>query len=217
MNPPQSESAIADYTRAIELNGDFAEAYKNRGDTYRQLSPPNYDAAIADFTEAAQIKPNFLEAQQNLAWAYHERGQLCAEQRIYDKAIADFTEVLRLSFGTAYLMSLSYLDRGRVYSFLHKYNEALSDFDEVIDLDGAVAIFWAYFHRGNIYHKQGRYKAALLEYNNAEKQGLKEPNLYRNRSATYAALDRQEEAEADRVRAQQEEVMIPFSLNPDED
>jgi len=222
LEPQNYEAAIADYTRTIELNSQFAEAYNNRGDAYRHLFLPNYEAAIADYAEASRIKPDFLEARQNLAWTYLERGCSYQEQKIYDKAIADFNEALKLNLGDAALVSQIYLHRGEVYSLLHKYNEALRDFDEIIELGSAsnldkdssdyidklpleFNVYYAYFHRGNIYHEQGRYKAALFEYNNAEKLDLTLPELYINRSATYSALGRQEEAEADVVRAQEQE------------
>lgn len=227
MTPPQNEAAVADYNRAIELDADFAKAYNNRGDTYLQLAPPNYDASIADYTEATRIQPDFLEAQQNLPWAYYDRGRAYRKQRSYDKAIADFTETLKINSEDIILTCRVYLQRGDVYSVLHKDNEALSDFDEVISLlyvnnssfrlfhayDSnsknafvlLAAVSWAHFRRGNIYHEQGRYKTALLEYNSAEEVGLAEQILYRSRSKTYAALGRQAEAEADLVQAQQVE------------
>ena len=59
------EGAIADFTKAIELNPEFAAAYNNRGGAKREKN--DLDAAIADFTKAIELKPAY-------AVAYNHRG-----------------------------------------------------------------------------------------------------------------------------------------------
>jgi TPR repeat protein len=50
--------ALTDYTKAIELNPDFAEAYNGRGAVkYRQ---GNLAGALADYNKAIELKPNRL-------------------------------------------------------------------------------------------------------------------------------------------------------------
>lgn len=51
------DEAIANYTKAIELDPNFAGAYCNRAIAYHQLK--KYDLAIADFSKAIELKPNF--------------------------------------------------------------------------------------------------------------------------------------------------------------
>jgi tetratricopeptide (TPR) repeat protein len=58
-------AAIADYTRAIKIEPEYASPYINRGNTYAKLN--NYNAAIADYTSAIRIDPE-------LAIAYNNRG-----------------------------------------------------------------------------------------------------------------------------------------------
>ncbi|MEI6687187.1 MAG: tetratricopeptide repeat protein, partial [Planctomycetota bacterium] len=48
--------AIADYTKAIELNPNLATAYYNRGIVLKSLGKT--EAAIADFTKARDLKIN---------------------------------------------------------------------------------------------------------------------------------------------------------------
>ena len=73
------DKAIADYTEAIRLKPDCAEAYKRRGFAYgRGLAYVNNNddnKAIADFTEAIKLKPRFRRGIRQ-AWSrLHERGR----------------------------------------------------------------------------------------------------------------------------------------------
>ena len=74
--------AIADFTRAIELERENLKAFYNRGISY--FEKEEYESAIADLTHAIQIKPDF-------AWAYYMRGFAIESigKNIPD-AIADF-------------------------------------------------------------------------------------------------------------------------------
>ncbi len=47
------EAAIADYTRAIELDPEFAGAYWGRGDSYYHFG--DYENAIADYRMYGQL------------------------------------------------------------------------------------------------------------------------------------------------------------------
>jgi len=47
------EEAIADYTKAIELDPEYVWAYNNRGFAKKNLG--QYQEAIADFTKAIKI------------------------------------------------------------------------------------------------------------------------------------------------------------------
>jgi tetratricopeptide (TPR) repeat protein len=78
--------AIADYTQAIKLNPNFAEAYYFRGNSY---SLNDSDKAITDYTEAIRLNPRYAEAYYNRGWGYFW-------EQDYDKAIADFEAVLKI-------------------------------------------------------------------------------------------------------------------------
>lgn len=47
------QEAIKDYTKAIQINPQFAYAYKNRGINFSDLK--DYQAAIKDFTKASEL------------------------------------------------------------------------------------------------------------------------------------------------------------------
>ncbi|MGB3262319.1 MAG: tetratricopeptide repeat protein [Microcoleus sp.] len=60
------EGAIADYTAAIRLNPNYAQAYNKRGIIHgRNLK--DYPAAKADFDRAIEIDPNYGDAYYNRA------------------------------------------------------------------------------------------------------------------------------------------------------
>ena len=55
--------AITSYTRAISIEPEFAEAYNNRGNSFKQVA--NREAAILDYTKALVLKPDYPDAVYN--------------------------------------------------------------------------------------------------------------------------------------------------------
>ena len=51
---------MEDYDKAIELDPNDAEAYNNRGNSYRDLG--QYQRAIEDYDKAIELDPNDAEA-----------------------------------------------------------------------------------------------------------------------------------------------------------
>ena len=56
----QHDQAIQDYTEAIRLKPDFADAYYNRGLNYYKKG--QYDRAIQDYSEGIRLKPDYAAA-----------------------------------------------------------------------------------------------------------------------------------------------------------
>jgi tetratricopeptide (TPR) repeat protein len=52
-----------DYTKSIELNPKYAEAYINRGNILN--SEKRYDDAIRDFNKAIELRPDFPNSYFN--------------------------------------------------------------------------------------------------------------------------------------------------------
>ncbi len=80
-----SDSALADYDRALELDETLLAAYTNRGTLYARLG--NFGLAIGDFTLVISLDPDN-------AVAYNNRGIIHAVEGNYDLAIADFQEAI---------------------------------------------------------------------------------------------------------------------------
>lgn len=94
--------SIGDFSEAIKLRPDYAEAYKNRGDSYRQ--DHKYDLSIADYTKAIQLRPNFSDAYSGRARAYKLKYD-------FEPAIADMTKAIQLQPK----IGLYYYERGEIY------------------------------------------------------------------------------------------------------
>jgi tetratricopeptide (TPR) repeat protein len=68
------DKAIADYTKAIELDSKFVQAYDGRGSAW--FIKGDYDKAIADFTKAIEIDPKYDQAYYGRANAWEKKGDL---------------------------------------------------------------------------------------------------------------------------------------------
>lgn len=81
----QSDRAIDDYNRALELNPSDSYALYNRGLLY--LEGEQYQFAIEDFGQSLKLRPDNTEGYEQRAQAYAATGVLV-------EAIADITRVL---------------------------------------------------------------------------------------------------------------------------
>jgi tetratricopeptide (TPR) repeat protein len=82
--------ALADYSKAIELNSTYAKAYGNRGIV--RIKKGNMDGALADFTKAIDLNPNDANAYFGLGIVKTAKGDI-------DGAKADYTKALKLKPG----------------------------------------------------------------------------------------------------------------------
>ena len=86
------EQAIKDYTQAIRLDSNYAEAYNNRAYTYMMII--NYKQALSDLNRAIEIRPDYVHALMN-------RGDIYNFYLIdRPKAIADYNKVISLGLTT---------------------------------------------------------------------------------------------------------------------
>jgi TonB family protein len=68
----QNDRAIADFTKAIELDPEAANAYNQRGVAY--AGRLDFDSAIADFDKAIQFDPLLNNAHYNRGLAFSAKG-----------------------------------------------------------------------------------------------------------------------------------------------
>ena len=68
------DRVLQDYTKAIDLNPDDANAYNNSGVAYHLKK--EYESAIADYTQAIQLKPDYAIAYNNRGRAYGVKDEV---------------------------------------------------------------------------------------------------------------------------------------------
>jgi tetratricopeptide (TPR) repeat protein len=85
----QFDQAIADSTKALEINPRYAKAYLNRGAAY--VGKGQHDRVIADCNKALEINPRLAEAYNNRAVAYYSKKD-------YDKAWKDVRKAQSLGY-----------------------------------------------------------------------------------------------------------------------
>jgi tetratricopeptide (TPR) repeat protein len=117
----ESEAALADYNKAVDLADDDPRGYLCRGRFFLRTGEP--DSALDDFTEAIRLRPD-------LGQGYIERGQAHLAAGDPAEALDDFTEAARWSPDDPAV----FFARGQVHLALGRFTEALRDFDQVVRL-----------------------------------------------------------------------------------
>jgi tetratricopeptide (TPR) repeat protein len=83
------DEAIAEYSKAIELKPDYAEAYNCRGDAYYYKG--SYDQAIYDYSRTIEINLNNPQPYESRAMAYWQKAE-------YDRAWVDVHKAEQLGY-----------------------------------------------------------------------------------------------------------------------
>ncbi len=77
--------AIKRYTKAIEADPGFRDAYVNRGIAH--MKTPRFDSALPDFAEALEIGPEDADLYFNLGNAYAIQAQWAMAVKCYQRAL----------------------------------------------------------------------------------------------------------------------------------
>jgi tetratricopeptide (TPR) repeat protein len=185
----KGHEAIRAFSRAIELDPLYAEAYCWRGMEYVGLG--YYQTSIKDFDRA-------IELDRKYSLAYSFRGAINLNKLgNYQQAIKDYDRCIELEPG----YKPYYIRRGQVHLKIGDYQQAIKDFDGAIkvktddyglgrklqenDVD-------AYAGRGQVYLKIGNYQQAIKDYDKAIELDPKDAVIYYYRGLVYDHLgDRQ--------------------------
>jgi tetratricopeptide (TPR) repeat protein len=115
VNSKLYEKAILDFTKAIELKPDYADAYAERGLYKTELN--DNKGAILDFTKAIELKPNN-------PYTYSFRGRCKLRLKDYKGALPDYTKAIDLKPNYA----LAYYARGLIKQLLGEKDSGCLDF-----------------------------------------------------------------------------------------
>jgi serine/threonine protein kinase/regulator of sirC expression with transglutaminase-like and TPR domain len=213
------EQAIVDYTRAIELDPDYAEAYVNRSTAHLLMA--NYGQAVTDCHKALELAPDFVAA-------YTNRGIAYTGLRDYDQALADYHQALELAPKNVY----AFYNRGNTYLWMGQYQEAITNYSQAINLnpdfvaayanrgvahnelkqnDLALTDFsqaidlnpdyvYAYYNRANVYRELRQDEKAIADYTKVIELNPEHRYAYENRGDSYAALGDEKKASEDYTR-----------------
>ena len=166
------EQAALNFSRAIDLKPDFAEAYRMRGRVYvAEYSP---DPAIKDFSKLIELKPND-------AGALVERGLARLDKKDYQNAIADADRAIALDpkLGRAYNL------RATARRAAGDPARALADFTRAVELEPGLE---NYFQRATTYQQMNQHKLAVADFDNAVAIDPQQPHIYFARALSRAAL-----------------------------
>lgn len=151
--------AINAYSKAIELNPNYYEAYLKRASIYVE----KYDErkALEDLNRMIELKPNVLEP-------YYLRANVLAKLKKYDLAIADYDKTLALKadeFQAKEKVIPVYMNRGDCYLFLKKYDSAIADYNKVLALNPLV--HHALDYRGLAFLELKDFERAIADFTQA--------------------------------------------------
>jgi tetratricopeptide (TPR) repeat protein len=180
-------SAVEDFTKAIEINPGYAQAYYQRGVLYAvrgEHSPELLDDAIADFKKAIENAPEFTKAYQARGLAYVTLANQFSrpEESLKKYAIADFTKVIEFEPKNVQALWL----RAFVYGLMQDYRHSIDDCDRLVELVPAESSH--YLQRGNAYFALGDFKRAIADFTRTIELAPKDANPYSQRGEAYLKL-----------------------------
>jgi tetratricopeptide (TPR) repeat protein len=174
-------SAVALYTKAIEIDPRYADAYQRRGLIHRARD--NHDQALADFTKAIEVDDASAGAY------YYSRGATHMNRGDYDAAIADFTEAIKRNDYNAD----AYYARGAAYHWKGNYDAAIKDYDRALEFIPPTIL--AFGSRGRARLARGKIEDALADFDEAVKLDPKNAANHQSRGDALKAQERLDAAE----------------------
>jgi tetratricopeptide (TPR) repeat protein len=175
--------AIAQFSRALELDSKLIQAYILRASSYEYSTPPSFEKAIADFTAVIKLDPKNARAlyerglaywvrSKDMQWDEDEQG--AKRERLM--AQKDFSAVIQLA-GNEY-SSNALLQRGRIFETEKQFELAARDYDNATRLHGYFqGDFQIFLDKANVLEMAGKIGEAIQaldEYIAAARKNLAE-------------------------------------------
>ena len=148
--------AVKDYSKAISIDNEYAEALNNRGSLYGMAG--EFEKSIIDLTKAIQLDPSIPDGYFNRAIARDAIGD-------FQGAIEDFTKSLRFNPNDYLIFYL----RANSYVAIGWNKKALTDFNMAINLNPNYVK--AYVNRGIERYKLSDVEGACSDWNKAAEMG----------------------------------------------
>jgi tetratricopeptide (TPR) repeat protein len=146
----EPERALADYSMAISLKSNYADAYENRGALYYEHE--DYEEALADYD-------NFIALRPDDPKGYFHRGNIYfVGLERYDEALADYDIVLRHNPGNYH----AHNNRGAIFfNYRRDYSRALEEFEQAIAINPDYGA--SFLNRSRAYYALGNIEQAIAD------------------------------------------------------
>jgi tetratricopeptide (TPR) repeat protein len=190
----RTEAAIAQLSRAMELDPNYSEYYLERGGLLLKLE--RFDAAERDLLRAIDLSPPYAEVWTDLGQTYRAAGRLAEAEDAYSRALDLDPRVGLALTGRAEAR----FERGLL-------DLACADYSAALDLDPAQPLLLA--ARAVAHFEAGRPAEALADLDDAIQLDSSVAELYQNRATALLAVGRGVDARRD--------LLTYLQLRPDAD
>lgn len=168
LNDEVIETAIGDFTQAIELKPHYWEAYFERGKVYLYFE--RFEEAEEDFKKVIQINPSFKDVYSYLAQIEIQRGN--------DKKAMEYLS--KVTTGGDYKY---YYNLGKIFLNAKSYKAAIENFTKALEdnkylVDG-------YYLRAKAYEAVGEYKKAIEDLKKAATLMPEEKKFFTDMAKVY--------------------------------
>ena len=177
-----TEKALLYYSKAIDINPQYVEAYYNRGNTYDDLGKE--DLAFKDYCSVISIYPKKSDAFANRANIYSSRGQL-------DSAFSDINVAIKYDLNNP----AKYMNRADILRKRKQYNEAIEDYNKAVSMDANSWVY--YYNRGIVFSIINQDEKAIADFTSCIKLNKKFDGTYFKRGVTFMKLKKYDEAIGD--------------------
>jgi tetratricopeptide (TPR) repeat protein len=148
----ESESAIASYDKALEIQPDYHQAWNNRGNALQNLG--RNQEAIASYDKALEIQPDYHQAWNN-------RGNALGNLGRNQEAISSYDKALEIQPDN----HQAWNNRGIALGNLGRNQEAIASYDKALEIKPDKDEAWN--NRGNALQNLGRNQEAIASYDKA--------------------------------------------------
>jgi len=155
------EAAVSHFSRAIELDPEFALAYDGLGASYVNRvhkglgGAEDYERAEAAFNKALELDPNIIEARMLMVFVYLWRGEK-------QKARDEVSHMRRQAPNEAVV----HFVKATLHRLDGEYDRALRSYDRLVRLDPAAHVVVSY-NRALIFVFKGQSDEAMRELDQA--------------------------------------------------
>jgi len=172
MKATRYDQASLNFTRAIDLQADFVDAYRMRARVAVAEYAP--DQAIRDFSKVIELNP--IDAS-----ALVERGFARLDKNDYGNAITDANRAIAADpkMGRAYNL------RATARRAAGDPGKAVADFTQAVQLEPNLD---NYLQRAATYQRMNEHKLAIADFDNAIYYDPQQPHIYFARALSKAAL-----------------------------